>query len=552
MTKKSLRILILEDVYTEAEIIKRTLQKSGIDMETKHVETEKAFIEGIKSFTPDIILSDYNLPGYTGMDALGHALKVIPDIPFIIVTGSINEETAAGCIRAGAWDYVIKEHLERLPQAVSEALILKQSRDDHKRTEEMRLELEEKYRSIVETSPDAITVSDLKGNLTFVSRQTLKMYGYEHEDDLLGRKALEFVIKEDFDRALKDIQMTLQEGICKDIEFTMVKKDGTSFPVEVTAVVLKDQVRGPTGFITVIRDISERKHAEESLQASEVRYRFLFDNAPDAYYINDLKGTFIDGNIAAEKLMGYNKSELIGRSFLKLNILPKNQIPKAAKLLALNAIGKSTGPDEFTIIRNDGSKLEAEIRTHSGKIGGQTRVLGIARDITDRIQKQKELEIALDKANRADRLKTLFLANMSHEIRTPLNSILGFTDLIQQELDKKLDDSQKKYFHIIQNSGERLMHTVHDILDISMIETGTLDFDPSRFPLSNMVQEVVKEFDPTAKVKGLELNISLLKGNTVVFSDRYQIQKAISNLIDNAIKYTERGKVDITLKEKND
>ena len=142
----------------------------------------------------------------------------------------------------------------------------------------------------------------------------------------------------------------------------------------------------------VKNEIIEHKQAEEELRSSEERLRILFEDAPDAYYLNDLKGTFLDGNKAAEKIIGYKKEELIGKSFLKLKLLSPAQMPRAAAGLARNALGKPSGPDEFIIKRKDGSQVPVEIRTFPVKIKGKAVVLGIARDITDRKQAESEKE----------------------------------------------------------------------------------------------------------------------------------------------------------------
>ena len=128
----------------------------------------------------------------------------------------------------------------------------------------------------------------------------------------------------------------------------------------------------------------KRKKVDKAAKQREDRLGMLFEFAPDAYYLNDWKGVFLDGNKAAEDLLGYKKEELIGSSFLKLNLLPSNQIFKAANLLVRNTLGKSTGPDELTIIRKDGGHVSVEIRTHPIKLNNETVVLGIARDITER------------------------------------------------------------------------------------------------------------------------------------------------------------------------
>jgi len=143
----------------------------------------------------------------------------------------------------------------------------------------------------------------------------------------------------------------------------------------------------------VFKDIAESIQTEKKLKNSEERLKILFDYAPDAYYISDLKGNFIDGNKAAERLMGYKKEELVGKSFLKLNLLTLAAIPKAAKLLVKNLRGQSTGPDEFVLNRKDNSKLTVEISTYPVKIKERTLVLGIARDITERKRSEEEIRL---------------------------------------------------------------------------------------------------------------------------------------------------------------
>jgi len=133
------------------------------------------------------------------------------------------------------------------------------------------------------------------------------------------------------------------------------------------------------------REITERKQTEEELKNSEERLKkILFEYAPEAYYLNDLKGNFVDGNKVAEEISGYKKEELIGKIFFKLKLLPPWQIPKAAALLAQNVLGRRTGPDELILNRRDGSQVVLEINTFPVKIQNQTLVLGIGRDITER------------------------------------------------------------------------------------------------------------------------------------------------------------------------
>lgn len=190
--------------------------------------------------------------------------------------------------------------------------------------------------------------------------------------------------------------------------------------------------------MVVYDDITERKQVEEELKNSEERLKILFDYAPDAVYISDLKGRFIDGNKAAERLIGYKKEELIGKSFLKLKLLSLADIPIAAKTLAKSIIGKPTGPDEFVLNRKDNSKITAEISTFPVKITGRTLVLGIARDITER-KNAEILNTALYNISRAAN-SGISLNQLYPLIHKELNTIIDATNffiaLVNYEEDR--------------------------------------------------------------------------------------------------------------------
>jgi PAS domain S-box-containing protein len=184
-----------------------------------------------------------------------------------------------------------------------------------------------------------------------------------------------------YERALKDENFTVEDVfhvgdkiIHTEISFTPIRQD--------------NQITGVSVFA---RDVTDRRQTEEALRESEERFKVLFQSAPDAYYLSDLKGKFLDGNKMAERLTGYKRQELIGKNFLKLKLLPPSQIPKAAKLLLKNAKGVSTGPDEFRIQRQDGTEVMVDISTHPVKIKDQILVLGIARDVTERKHAEQAL-----------------------------------------------------------------------------------------------------------------------------------------------------------------
>lgn len=168
-------------------------------------------------------------------------------------------------------------------------------------------------------------------------------------------------------------------------------KDGRKITIEIHGSLLKIKEK-TVGDVVVLRDISSRKEIQEELKESEEKLKTMFEEAPAAYFLCDLKGTFIDGNKKAEELVGHKREELIGKSMLKLNLVPLDQITRVAGRLAEHAKGKSTTKGEFTLVRKDGKKVTADISGTVLKFKKKTIVLGIAIDVTNRIQASKELE----------------------------------------------------------------------------------------------------------------------------------------------------------------
>ena len=356
-----------------------------------YIDNVSSVDEAFKKLTTgnyDVVVSDYEMPQKDGLEFLKELRTRNNKIPFILFTGKGREEVAIRALNLGVDGYFNKQGS---PETVYGELcygIIQAV--DHKRAEEALKKSEEQYRDYTENSPIAFFVVNPEGKYTQVNDAATKLLLYS-KNELLKMSIMDILFEKDISLGLNQFA-TLKETGKSRFEIALKRKDGEPVYVILNATRLSDG-----NMMAFCENITEPKRLNDELKLSEERLKLLFDKAPDAYYLNDLKGNFLDGNKAAEEMIGYSRNELIGNSFLSLNVLPRNQILKAAKLLTLNARGKPTGPDEFILNRKNGNQISVEIRTHPLKIQGKKLVLGIARDISERRAAEEKLRETQEK-----------------------------------------------------------------------------------------------------------------------------------------------------------
>lgn len=281
-----------------------------------------------------------------------------------------------------------------------------------------------------------------------------------------------------------------------------------------------------------IRNITVGRELERDLRNSEERFRMIFDNAPEAYYINDLAGVFIEGNKAAEALVGYRKQELIGKNFMNANILPANQLPRAVAILAKNILGHSSGPDELVIRRQDGKLIDVEISTYPIRIQGKLQVLGIIRDVTRFKQTDEELK------NKHRELEE-FTYMVSHDLKTPLNLIKTYLMLIKEDPDKV-----SEYIDRPINQTEHLITFINTILQLS--RAGRAIGDKCSIQLDYLINNVFRE----VKREGVPVELTIQPAPPIIMGNPISLEQVFRNLLDNAIYYRDDNKnllkIDIT------
>ncbi|MCF6184529.1 MAG: PAS domain S-box protein [Bacteroidales bacterium] len=439
---------------------------------------------------------------------------------------------------------------------------------------------EERFREIFNNAADIMIIYKLNKGLPTVSdsnNAALNALNFKKEE-LIGKKISEiFTGKTKTDYHTYSDELLQEKRVSFNSE--LVRKDGTTFPAEISAKIIQI---GTNKFVhTVSRDITERIIAEEKIKKSEEKYRLLFELLPYGGELINTKGIITDTNPGTEKMLGYKKEELIGKHLTEL-IHPDEFEKYKEKFPDLLLGNKQTA--EVKLVKKDGSYVNViragqPIKNNKGEV---EFILTLSLDITDRITAEKllleknqefeaqneeyltlneelketgrkllslneELLIAKEKAEESNRLKSAFIANMSHEIRTPMNGILGFAQLLNIPNTSK--EKIQEYTNIINSSGNHLLNIINDIIDISKLDAGEFHITKAPVDINNLLKEELIFFQSYKTRKHqhhikLKLNIPEQKKEPVIYTDETRIKQILSNLINNALKFTENGYVE--------
>jgi PAS domain S-box-containing protein len=282
----------------------------------------------------------------------------------------------------------------------------------------------------------------------------------------------------------------------------------------------------------------------EALQESEDRYRRLvkFSPIPMGVFIHDV---IVYINDAGVKLLAAGSPEQAIGSSISAFVKQPTIEPSEEDLQSLFGENRQIANLEQKILRHDGHLIDIELTAIPIVYDGQDAVQVVVRDITERKRQEMELISAKDRAEQSDKLKDAFIANISHEIRTPLNVILGYSNLIMTEFRSRIRQDEIAFFESIERGGQRLMRTVEHILNISSIQVGSFELRPEVIELNSRIQKLILDLQSFATEKGLTIELQSETEHAYIHADRYCIDQALTNLIDNAIKFTNRGGVTI-------
>lgn len=506
-----LRILLLEDVPLDAELINRELRKANIQFTSRCVQTKADFLRELREFTPAAIICDFSLGQFNALDALELMKVEAPGLPFVLVTGSQSEEVAVACIKRGADDYILKSSLKRLPSALISALQRKEAERNQMRAEAALRRSEEHFRSLIENSSDIITIISGDGTITYQSPSVERVLGYSPAE-LVGRNVFEYIHPADgsfVQYALNDAEYN------RSLEYRFRHKDGSWRVLE---TIGKNLLSDPevAGLIVNSRDVTERKQAEERIREQAA----LLDKAQDAILVHDLDNRIAYWNKSAERLYGWTAEEAINQrvdEFLDKEDSVRVQEARAA------AWEHGEWHGELHQFTKEGVEVIVESRWTlvSDAEGRPKSMLVINTDITEK----KGLETQFLRVQRMESIGTL-AGGLAHDLNNVLTPILMAVRMLQEEVTTA---EAQEVLKTLETSAQRGSGIVQQVLSFARGVEGERILLQIKHPLQEVIN-IARDTFPRSILLGIKIDTDLWP----VVGDPTQLHQVFMNLCVNA------------------
>lgn len=398
----------------------------------------------------------------------------------------------------------------------------------------------------LEQSPASIIITDTNGNIEYVNSKLLDITGYTSEE-IIGKNPRIFqsgyTSKEEYAKMWE----TITNGNEYRVELQNSKRNGDLFWESVLISPIRDEANNITNYMAIKEDITSRKKSDLEI----LKLSVAIDQNPSSVVITDTRGNIEYANKKFLSVSGYMLDELVGKV---IRILRPGHVRDEIYIDIWNKLYAGLewkGEHENRTKKREKYWEAVQISPIKNREGKITNYIVMSEDISERKKMEKDLINAKEKAVESDRLKSAFLANMSHEIRTPLNSILGFSDLLT---DPDLNSGARREFaDLINLSGNNLLSIINDVLDISKIEAGQIFLNETRLSAQSLISDIQKEYSFKASSKGIEFRFAPeIPDDDIVFnSDEMRIKQVLINFVGNALKFTDKGYIEIGVKMEN-
>ncbi|MCK4701518.1 MAG: response regulator [Bacteroidales bacterium] len=581
---QDLKILIVDDVPDDAELVAMQLKQHGIKFSWKYVDNAQKLKNALIDETWDIVITDYSMPGFDGIEALRIVNEYDEDLPVIMVSGTIGEDMAVEAMKKGVHDYMMKNNMLRLGPAVLREIKDAENRQQHKKAREALVQSEEKFRLLVENAPVGVSITTLDGEFLTVNKAYCDITGYT-ERELLNMTIIELTVKKFKEKTVKIIYELIEEEIEKTgIEKQYMRKDGKIIDVVIHGTIKRDEKGKPEYLIGLLQDITDIKkderirsviynianatdktqdlnefNAKVKDELSKVIdtknfYIAFYEKETDTFslpFIEDEKDKFTSFS-AGKTLTGFvikTKKSLFATKDIMKELERSGEIELVGTDseiwlgIPLLIKGEITG---VLVVQSYDDK-------YAYKISDINMLEIVSHQISASIERKKaelDLKEALRKAKESDRLKSAFLSTISHELRTPLNAIIGFSEIINEDIPK---DEILDFVKSINKSGYLLFEIIEDILDVTDIESGKSRVTKEEFPVDSVLQELYPETESILekeKKQHLELKYCPPPDSIriTINTNKSKFKKILILLLKNAIKFTEKGFIEYGFK----
>ncbi|MDQ2666485.1 MAG: PAS domain S-box protein [Gemmatimonadota bacterium] len=411
---------------------------------------------------------------------------------------------------------------------------------------------EEKYRTVIEQLQDVFFRTDTAGHWTFLNQAWTTLTGNPVESSL-GTHYLSYVHPSDRAAALDAVApLTSGEAEAAIVEVRYFNVTGGYRWVEASTHVVRGDDGRVFGTMGTLRDVTERRAVNHERLRLETNIRQLLDASGEGIYGLDRDGVITFVNRRGSEMLGYQPDELIGQQMHDLtHYLRPDGSPYPASECPIHLTAVQGIPCQLSdevMWRKDGRDMQVEYV--ASPVHEQGRLTGAVvnfRDITARKHAEFELIVARDAAESASRAKSDFLARMSHELRTPLNSIIGFANVLRKNRGGSMSEDQLSFSNRIATNGLHLLSLINDILDLSKIEAGRMTLDLSAVMLDTLVRETIDEFEGQTRDRPVVLRAEIPDVIRSIQMDAARMKQVLINLIGNALKFTERGEIVVTI-----
>lgn len=505
--QKTVRVLLLEDVEPDAELMQRELRKAQLPFTARRVETREDFLHALQEFQPDIILSDFSMPQFTALEAL-RLLHASPyDVPFILVTGSQSEEVAVECMKEGVDDYILKTSLIRLPSAVSNALRKKEAERQKERASAALRQSEEHFRSLIENALDIIAVLNVDGTFRYAS-PSVKVLGYRPEE-LISKSLLGFVAPDDAQETMNIFhQILTKTGHVSKFEFLFRHKDGSWRVLEAIGTNIHAHTEN-IGLVINARDVTERKEAETAIEKLAVFPRLN----PNPIFELSSEGRLNYFNQAAGDM-----AKSLGRAH------PSEILPSDTGAIVKECLHSGRGN-----LRRETSVGNRILSWSFFPIIPLQVVHCYAMDITERVN----LEAQLRQSQKMESIGQL-AAGVAHDFNNILTLVQGYAGLLLAEpnLTPDMTDSLQQ----ISTASERAANLTRQLLVFSrkqMMQTQELDLNEVTKSVASLLQRLLRE--------DAVLQFHYAPELPHIQADSGMIEQVLMNLVVNARDALPRG-----------